>query len=166
MPDGRIAWAVGDQYEIRIRDTFGETNCIISRGASLREVSARERDEAWRSTAARVRRASNTARVNPDPYLQQIRVGDHHPMILGLWADQTGRLWVRVPAEQGETFRFDAYGENGSWLGTVVVEESSPDQYPDERLIAFGRNHLYVVAQTPDDYEIVRAYQIPGLGVM
>ena len=87
-------------------------------------------------------------------------------MILGLWADQAGRLWVRVPAEQGETFRFDSYGENGSWLGTVVVEESSPDQYPDERLITFGRNHLYVVAQTPGDYEIVRAYQIPGLGVM
>ncbi len=82
-----------------------------------------------------------TARVNPDPYLQQIGVGDHHPMILGLWADQAGRLWVRVPAEQGETFRFDAYGSSGSWLGTVVVEESSPDQYRDERLITFGRNH-------------------------
>jgi hypothetical protein len=69
-------------------------------------------------------------------------------------AAPAGRLWVGRPAEAGEPTRYDVFDEAGHRVTTVELA-------PGRRVMAVGKQHLYVVAESELGLQHLERYPVP-----
>ncbi len=65
-----------------------------------------------------------------------------------------GRLWVGHPQEQGKPVQYDVFDSAGRRVSTLELN-------PGRRIMAIGRQGVYVVAESEDGVQHLERYPLP-----
>jgi hypothetical protein len=145
----------GASYEIRRFTPDGALETIIRRRSDPLPVT----DEDVRSHREQLLEGvAGPARARLERFLAAVPIPEHKPAHGRMLVDAAGNLWVvRTRPAADQPFRWDVFGPEGAWLGTV-------DLPPRFRLLEAGRDYVLGVSYAPEtNVEQVRVYRVaPG----
>lgn len=149
FPDGWIAIARVNPYRVDWRSPAG----VINRGTELPV-------ELTKVTATDRRVVTDSYPPRPDglpPAIDLSAFPEFVPPFLSgsLVAGRDGQLFIqRTVTGSSRVARYDIVDRGGKLRGSLELP-------PNERIISFGRRHVYTVVRDADDIERVRRYRHP-----
>jgi len=167
--DGRLLSGRTDEYRLEVRDSSGRLTRIITRAATPKPVT--DRDKNVILDAYRKRFAQQGAGLSADAieaFLKTIQFADDYPEFAMLALGPQGSIWaqrVRSGAElaggKEGTFDpqdigsndWDVFDAQGKYLGVVIF----PERYQPIRVVG---DRFYGIARNDLDVQIVKVYQV------
>jgi hypothetical protein len=136
-PDGRIARAIGQNFDFDIFAADGTRVRTVERVVDALSVTAAERDSATTSMRERAEELVTGGQ------LQDFTMPDTRPAVSQLRADSEGNWWVGAwTVEQDEPAEYHVFDRDGVYLGVVA----SPF-----RIHTIGRDH--VTGEVRDEFD-------------
>lgn len=141
-PGGGFWRAETGTYRIVKHDALGDTALVITASADPLPVTNADKREFLDSYSsaepARRQMAEDIVALMPD----------RKPILAGLDVDDVGRLWVRRAVASGEHPRYDVFGRDGEYLGSLSLGFELARYYPirvrNDRIYALSTDSLGV----------------------
>jgi hypothetical protein len=164
MPDGQLAYAIGDEYRVVIRGGAGKGVKAIERLGVPVKIHNYEQQPEYVTLRRRLEGASQGLAdggraVLADGYRQiEDEQPEYYPAIMGLAADRCGRIWVRRPVESnGAVVMFDVYNGEGGELGSVSLQQ---ERGIDWNVLAVGKKQIVVRGELEYGVNVVHVYEV------
>ena len=145
-PNGLLATASTDQYEIVLRNRMGDTVHVITREYRHLPVN----DDEWSAATAEYeefKRAWPAVKCEPNTMTRP----SHHAAILGIYFDREGRMIVEVTADK--VVRYDIYAADGTSVGAYILPLRDDGVTP-----YFRGNRIAQVAKDSLDVQSVQVF--------
>lgn len=149
-PDGRMAFAVTDRYEIAYLNSPSDTARIVRRANALAPVT----DSLWNERTREFQEyldRPGPARCEPSSMPR----ADVRPPIESIHFGSDGRMWVERATVEGAGW--DVFGVDGRWEWALPSVERDPSVPP-----AFVGDRMYVVTADAFGVQGVRVYRSTG----
>jgi len=145
-------YSESESYDIRRFAPGGALEMIVRRRADPLPVTE---DDRRRHREGMLEGATGPDRARLERFLARVPIPEHKPAHGRMLVDADGNLWVaRTRAADDEAPRWDVFGREGAWLGTV-------DLPPRARLAEVGRDYVVLVSYMEDtDVEQVRVHRL------
>ena len=147
--DGKLAFAVGDRFEVQIRSPSGKLVRIVRRPAALRRITDAELE---RAISVAVERLDSTMRRALTERYRTTASSRIRPAISGVWVAGDGRIWALFgEGSIGEQVVASVFDTLGRWQADVTMPAGiDVNQIDGDGLLAtfkdedgFGRIRFY-----------------------
>ena len=143
--NGRILWAITDEYEINISDCQGNLIKKITKPSNRLKIKKEEKDK----YQLQVKRKFGG---RPIPPIFEQELPEYYPAFQVIYTDDEGRIIVKTyeKNEKGQ-FYFDIFDSKGRYLAKIALNS-------DYQI--WRKGYLYTVESAPEGYQLVKKYKV------
>ncbi len=163
-PDGTIAVATGQGYEIVLFDADKRRKAVIRRDYQPVRLENRDKEAHFALFKMRVLVDNQMALVNKAPdYIRQLtEFPELLPPFRGFFYDGRGRLWVQVTTPGREADVFDIFAPGGELLGRIRLEGAPIGPYFASNIEkVWTGDLLWQIEKDEDDFCTLVKYRLP-----